>query len=64
VFALVLTQLLDLVHVAGQAGLGHGALEGHFQRRMRVGMAHQAVLLVEMHFALVALSAEGDIVFR
>lgn len=63
VLALILAQLLDLVRMAGKAGLGHGLVEGHLQRCMGVFVALQAVLLRIVRFSLMALAADGDVAF-
>jgi hypothetical protein len=61
-FALVLFELFYLRAVAGKARIGYRTAEGDFFWRVRVFMAPQAVLEIEMGFAAVALAAYRDII--
>ena len=62
VLALVFAQLFDLVRMAGETGLGHGPVKGDLERRMRVLVALQAVLLLEVRLAAMAFAADRDVV--
>lgn len=63
-FALVLTQLLDLAGVACQAGICNIGCKRYVERRVRVPVTTQTPLCLEMRFPLVALIALRNVVLR
>jgi hypothetical protein len=49
-FALVFPKLLDLLGMAGQAGIGHIVAEGYLERSVGVPVATQATLQFKVGF--------------
>ena len=61
--ALVLPELLDLLGMTGEAGIGHIVAEGYLERSVRVPVATQTALQIKVGFPGMTLAALGDVVF-
>ena len=59
-FALVLPELFDLLGMAGQARIGKVAGKGYLLGSVRVLVARQTILELEVGLALMAVAAERD----